>query len=50
MLPAGTVAGWLIGSALDHSLHTAWMSVVGLLVGTAAALVELIRTLLRDTK
>ena len=50
MLPAGTVAGWLIGSALDRWLHTTWMSVVGLLVGTAAALVELIRALLRDTK
>jgi F0F1-type ATP synthase assembly protein I len=50
MLPAGTVAGWLLGSALDHWLHTAWISVVGLLLGTAAGLIELIRTVARDTK
>ena len=50
MLPAGTVAGWLLGSAADRWFHTSWMSVVGLLVGTAAGLIELIRTVLRDTK
>jgi F0F1-type ATP synthase assembly protein I len=50
MLPAGTVAGWLIGTALDHWLHTSWMSIVGLLLGTAAGLIELIRTVSRDTQ
>ncbi|MGC1452264.1 MAG: AtpZ/AtpI family protein [Candidatus Sulfotelmatobacter sp.] len=50
MLPAGTVAGWLLGSALDGWLHTSWISVVGLLLGIAAGMVELIRTVLRDTK
>lgn len=50
MLPAGTVAGWLLGSVLDRWLHTSWISVVGLLLGTAAGLIELIRAVLRDTK
>jgi F0F1-type ATP synthase assembly protein I len=50
MLPAGTVAGWLLGSALDRWLHTSWISVVGLLLGSAAGMIELIRTVLRDTK
>jgi F0F1-type ATP synthase assembly protein I len=50
MLPAGTVAGWLIGSALDRWLHTSWISVVGLLLGIAGSMTELIRTILRDTK
>ncbi len=50
MLPAGTVAGWLLGSALDHWLHTSWISVVGLLLGTATGLIELIRSVARDTK
>jgi F0F1-type ATP synthase assembly protein I len=50
MLPAGTVAGWLLGSLLDRWLHTSWISVVGLLLGTAAGLIELIRTVSRDTK
>jgi F0F1-type ATP synthase assembly protein I len=50
MLPAGTVVGWLGGSALDRWLHTSWISIVGLLLGIAAGMTELIRTLLRDTK
>jgi F0F1-type ATP synthase assembly protein I len=50
MLPAGTVVGWLLGSALDRWLHTTWVSVVGLLLGIAAGMIELIRTVLRDTK
>jgi ATP synthase protein I len=50
MLPAGTVAGWLLGSALDRWLHTSWISIVGLFLGIAAGLIELIRTVLRDTK
>lgn len=50
MLPAGTVAGYLIGALLDHWLHTTWISIVGLLLGTIGALVELIRTISHDTQ
>jgi F0F1-type ATP synthase assembly protein I len=50
MLPAGTVAGYLLGSLLDRWLHATWIAVVGLLLGTAAGLIELIRTVSRDTK
>jgi F0F1-type ATP synthase assembly protein I len=50
MLPAGTAAGWLLGSALDRWLHTSWISIVGLFLGIAAGMIELIRTALRDTK
>ena len=50
MLPAGTVGGWLLGSALDRWLHTSWINVVGLLLGIAAGMIELIRTVLRDTE
>ena len=50
MLPAGTVAGYLLGALLDRWLHVSWISVVGLLLGTAAGLIELIRTISRDTK
>ncbi len=50
VLPAGTVAGWLIGSALDRWLHTSWISIVGLFLGIAAGMIELIRSVLRDTK
>jgi F0F1-type ATP synthase assembly protein I len=44
------VAGYLIGALLDRWLHTTWISIVGLLLGTAGALVELIRTISRDTQ
>ena len=43
-LPAATVAGWLLGLALDHWLHTTWLYLVGLILGIVAGFVELIRT------
>jgi len=50
MLPAGTVAGYLLGSLLDRWLHVGWISAVGLILGTVAGLIELIRTVWRDTE
>ena len=50
VFPAALVVGWLLGSALDRWLHTTWLYLVGLLLGIAAGFVELIRTVLRDTK
>lgn len=50
MLPAGTVAGFLLGALLDRWLHQSWISIVGLLLGTAAGLIELLRTISRDTE
>ncbi|HYA25928.1 MAG TPA: AtpZ/AtpI family protein [Terriglobales bacterium] len=43
IFPASTVAGWLIGVALDHWLHTTWLYIVGLILGIVAGFVELIR-------
>jgi F0F1-type ATP synthase assembly protein I len=50
VLPCATVVGWLLGTALDHWLRTSWIGVVGLLLGSAAGLIEVIRTVQRDTK
>jgi len=50
MLPAGTVAGYLLGALLDRWLHRNWISVVGMLLGTVGGLIELIRTVSRDTE
>jgi F0F1-type ATP synthase assembly protein I len=50
VLPAATVAGWLLGAALDRWLHTSWINVVGLLLGIAAGLIELLRTVSRDMR
>jgi len=44
IFPAATVAGWLIGLALDHWLHTTWLYLAGLIIGIIAGFVELIRT------
>jgi ATP synthase protein I len=44
IFPAATFAGWLIGLALDHWLHTTWLYLVGLILGIVAGFVELIRT------
>ncbi len=48
-LPAATMAGWLLGTALDRWLHTGWISAVGLLLGIVAGFVELIRTVISSS-
>jgi len=48
MLPAGTVAGYLLGGLFDRWLHTHWINVVGLVLGSAAGIIELIRTVSRE--
>jgi F0F1-type ATP synthase assembly protein I len=50
VLPAALVVGWLLGAALDRWLHTTWIYLAGVLLGIAAGFIELIRTVLRDTK
>jgi hypothetical protein len=35
IFPAATVVGWLIGAALDHWLHTTWLYLAGLIVGSS---------------
>jgi ATP synthase protein I len=50
IFPAATVAGWLIGVALDHWLHTTWLYLVGLLLGIIAGFVELIRAAVSNSK
>jgi len=46
VFPAATVAGWLVGAALDHWLRTTWLYLAGLIVGIVAGFVELIREVL----
>jgi F0F1-type ATP synthase assembly protein I len=48
VLPASTMAGWLLGAGLDKWLHTGWIQVVGLILGSAGGIIQLLRTLLRD--
>jgi ATP synthase protein I len=44
IFPAATFVGWLIGVALDHWLHTKWLYLAGLILGSIAGFVELVRT------
>jgi len=43
ILPAAVLIGWGAGALLDRWLHTNWIYVVGLLFGSAAGLVEVVR-------
>jgi F0F1-type ATP synthase assembly protein I len=50
VFPAATIAGWLIGAALDRWLHTTWLYLAGLILGIAAGFTELIRAAISDSK
>ncbi len=51
VLPAGAVAGYVVGWLLDGWLHTApWLSLVFAFLGAAGGLVEILRLLLRAEK
>lgn len=47
VLPAAVLIGWGAGALLDKWLHTHWIYIVGLLFGSAAGLVEVVRQALR---
>jgi F0F1-type ATP synthase assembly protein I len=50
VLPAATFVGWFIGAELDKHLHTDWIYIVGLILGTIAGFSDLIRILLKESK
>ena len=47
VLPAAVLIGWGAGALLDKWLHTDWIYIVGLLFGSAAGLVEVVRQAMR---
>lgn len=50
VFPACIVVGYLMGLALDRFFHTSFLYLVFLLFGIAAAFVELIRIVNRNSK
>ena len=50
MFPACVVVGYLTGLALDRVFHTSFLYIVFLLLGIAAAFIELIRIVNRSSK
>jgi F0F1-type ATP synthase assembly protein I len=49
MLPAGTFAGYLIGTWLDRWLGTHFLMIVFLILGIVSGFVQLIRELMRNS-
>ncbi len=49
-LPASVVAGYIVGALADHWLHIPLLRAVGILLGMAAGVLQIIRELSRETK
>jgi F0F1-type ATP synthase assembly protein I len=49
-LPASVVAGYILGSALDHWLHLPILRAVGIVLGMIGGLMQIFRELNRDVK
>jgi ATP synthase protein I len=50
LLPASTFVGYVVGSYLDKAFHTTWLTVLFLILGSAAGFVALIRQILKDSR
>jgi F0F1-type ATP synthase assembly protein I len=50
LLPVSTFVGYVIGYYLDRFFGTHWLQIVFLILGSAAGFVQLIRTILRDSR
>jgi F0F1-type ATP synthase assembly protein I len=50
LLPVSTLVGYAIGYLLDKAFGTHWLYIPFLILGTVAGFVQLLRTLLRDTR
>jgi ATP synthase protein I len=50
VIPAAVVVGLLLGKLLDHWLHTRWLFLVGIIIGSIAGFIDVIRTVIRQNK
>ncbi len=55
MLPSGAFAGFLLGrfaerGFADHGIHSAWPTLVGIILGIVTSLVKIIQELNRDMR
>jgi F0F1-type ATP synthase assembly protein I len=48
IIPAGVVAGLVMGKFADYLFHTRWLTVVGIIIGAIAGFMQLIRMVVRD--
>jgi F0F1-type ATP synthase assembly protein I len=49
-LPAAVIAGYILGAFADHWFHIPILRVVGILLGMASGILQIIRELNRETK
>jgi len=47
IIPAAVVAGLLVGKLFDYWLHTHWLFLVGIILGSISGFVEMIRMITR---
>ena len=50
VLPAGIIAGLIIGHLLDRWLKTSWLTLAGLFAGCIAGFAQLIRGIIQSSK
>jgi len=50
IIPAGVVAGLLMGKLADYLLHTHWLTIVGIVIGAIAGFMQMIRMVTRESK
>jgi F0F1-type ATP synthase assembly protein I len=50
LLPASALIGYFLGYLLDKEFETSWMYIAGVILGSVAGFVQLIRQLMRDTR
>jgi F0F1-type ATP synthase assembly protein I len=48
IIPAAVVVGLLLGKLLDYWLHTHWLFLVGVIVGSIAGFIDMIRMITRQ--
>ncbi len=48
IIPAAVVVGLLLGKLFDYWLHTHWLFLVGIIVGSIAGFVDMIRMITRQ--
>jgi ATP synthase protein I len=47
-IPAGVIVGYFAGRWLDGRFGTHWIYILGLILGAAAGLIQVVRQLMRD--
>ena len=50
MIPAAVLVGYFLGLTADHFLHTHWIYLVGIIFGSVAGFVSMIRKALEASK